>query len=329
MLTHGFGVIALAVIALATDQLHNLLYLLLAKYLFPALSFSWRLFDSKSGWALASYSVWAFLIHAANQLRFRVDALTTGALFGGEAITRYSIGGRLVEYAVGPLVLVSNTAQPALTRLHATDDLRWMSEVVMFLLRFHLVLAIYAAGLIMLLGRPFITTWMGPDFSQSHQISVILAVGFMTDLFLTPLTNSLWASAKHRMLAIANVTDAVCNVVLSIALGRKFGLVGVALGTTIPLILVQLFWVAPYACRTLNIGLLQFVGLLRPAAVAVSVFAGLALLLGSASNDNGYLGIVTAGTIATVIYWPIALFACLTRDDRNRLWKALPLPARP
>ncbi len=95
VLTHGFGVIALAVIALATDQLHNLLYLLLAKYLFPALNFSWRRFDSKSGWALASYSVWAFLIHAANQLRFRVDSLTTGALFGGEAITRYSIGGRL------------------------------------------------------------------------------------------------------------------------------------------------------------------------------------------------------------------------------------------
>ncbi len=126
----------------------------------------------------------------------------------------------------------------------------------------------------MLLGRPFIITWMGPDFSQSHQIAVILAVGFMTDLFLTPLTNSLWASAKHRMLAFANITDAVCNLVLSIVLGRKFGLVGIALGTTIPLILVQLFWVAPYACRTLNIGVLQFVGLLRPAAVAVSVFAG-------------------------------------------------------
>ena len=64
----------------------------------------------------------------ANQLRFRVDSLTTGALFGGEAITRYSIGGRLVEYTQTPLALVSNTAMPALTRLQATDERDKMSR---------------------------------------------------------------------------------------------------------------------------------------------------------------------------------------------------------
>ena len=99
VLTHGFGVVALAVIALATGQLHNVAYVLLAKHLFPALVFSWRRFDRQSWRAMASYSLWAFLIQLANQLRFRVDSLTTGALFGGEAITRYAIGGRLVEYA--------------------------------------------------------------------------------------------------------------------------------------------------------------------------------------------------------------------------------------
>ena len=106
----------------------------------------------------------------------------------------------------------------------------------------------------MLLGRPFIETWLGPEFGPSHQIASILAVGFMTELFLTPLTNSLLALAKHRVLAIANIIEAFCNLGLSIILGKMFGLVGIALGTTIPLLVMQLFWVAPYAARELNIG---------------------------------------------------------------------------
>jgi O-antigen/teichoic acid export membrane protein len=323
-LTNGYGVVSLAVITLVTDRLYGVMYVVLAKRLFPGLRFIPRGFDWSSGKSLASYSVWSFLIMLANQLRFRVDSLTTGALFGGDAITRYSIGGRLVEYAQQPLALVSNTAMPALARLHATDERDKMSAVVLFLLRLHLVVAIFAAGLVMFLGRPFIETWMGPEFGPSNQIASILAVGFMTELFLTPLINSLLASAKHRMLAIANIVEAFCNLALSIILGKMFGLVGIALGTTIPLLVMQLFWVAPYAARELNIGRGPLILLALPGALAIVVFGVLSLLLESVVWQQGYLGVVAGGAIITVIYWPIVLFACLTREDRDRLWRALP-----
>jgi O-antigen/teichoic acid export membrane protein len=312
------------VISFITDQFHNFMYVLLAKRVFPALRFIPRGFDWASGKSLASYSVWSFLINAANQLRFRVDALTTGALFGGDAITRYAIGGRLVEYAQTPLIFASNTAVPALTRLHATDERDKMSAVVLFLLRLHLLVAIFAAGLVMFLGGPFIATWIGPDFGMSHHVATILAIGFMTELFLTPLLNSLLASAKHRMLAIANVTEAFCNLGLSILLGKMFGLIGVALGTTIPLLVMQLFWVGPYAARQLNIGLGSLIRLAVPAASAIAVFTVLSMLLRSVAWQNGYVGVIAGGAITTVIYWPIVVFVCLTREDRARLWHALP-----
>lgn len=328
VLTRGFGVIALAFVALGTGQLHNILYVMLARHLFPAMTFAWNRFDAKSGRALASYSVWAFLIQLANQLRFRVDSLTTGALFGGEAITRYSIGARLVEYAQSPLVLVSNTAQPALTRLHATEEHGKLSEVVLFLLRLHLLIAVYAAGLVIVLGRPFIVRWMGPAHGPSHQIAAILAIGFMTELFLMPLTNSLFASAKHRPLAIANVTEAFANIALSIILGRMYGLLGVALGTMIPLLIVQLLWVVPYGCRSLDIAVRRFARLALPAAIAIGIFALVSSALADVAIANGYIGVILAGAGISLVYWPAVIFLCLTGHDRHRIWSALPLSTR-
>lgn len=324
VLTHGYGVIALALITLTTGQLHNVLYVFLTKYLFQPLTFSWRRFDRKSGRTLASYSLWSFLFQLANQLRFRVDALTTGGLFGGEAITRYTIGSRLVEYAQSPMVLASNTALPALAAMHASDEHAKLSSNILFLLRCNLLLAVYAAGLVMFLGRPFIVRWMGAEHADSHQIASLLSIGFMTELFLMPLTNALLAAAKHRMLAIANCTEAAVNVALSIGLGYSFGLLGVAFGTVIPLLLVQLAWVAPYACRTLEISSARFFTLLLPAVMAIAVFLTIAVLARSLVDYDGYVGVILGGGAVTLVYWPTVLFCCVNRWDRQRLWNALP-----
>ena len=48
------------------------------------------------------------------------------------------------------------------------------------------------------------------------------------------------------------------------------------------------------------------------------------MLLGSVVSQNGYLGVIAGGAIISVIYWPVVLFMCLTREDRERLWLALP-----
>ena len=327
LLTHGYGVIALALITGLVGQLHNVSYMVLVKYLFPGLRLDWRGFDRTSGQQLAAYSVWSFLNQVANQMRFRIDSLTTGYLFGAEAVTQYAIGGRLVEYAQTPLVQASNTAMPVLTRLHVTETAERTSAVVLFLMRLGLLVAVFASGLVIFLGGPFINRWMGPNHQVSPLVAAVLSVGFMTELFLMPMTNWLLASARHRMLAIANLSEAIVNVTLSLILGKLYGLIGIALGTVIPLLAFQLCWVAPYACRSLKIDFRRFAGLVFPGALSAAIFAVLALALETTAEHNGYMGIIAAGAILTVVYWPAVLFTCLDKHDRGFIWRAIALPA--
>jgi O-antigen/teichoic acid export membrane protein len=327
LLLHGFGVVAVAVVSLASGQFNNVLFALLAKYLFPPLRIRSEGFDRARGRELASYSVWSFVIQLAGQLRFRIDSLSVGWLFGGEAVTRYAIGARLIEYAQSPLVQISNTAMPVLTRLHISQQRERTADIVLFLLRLNLLLAVYAGGMVILLGRAFITRWMGPNYASSHAIAVVLAFALLTEVFLLPLTNWLYAAARHRMLAIANITEAVVNVALSLILGKLLGPIGVALGTAVPLILVQLLWVTPFACRGLGLSLGRFASLGLAGSIAVGVLVLAGSVVRGVANANGYIGIMAAGAAITMVYWPAVLFLCLRRDDRNTIWRALPLPA--
>jgi O-antigen/teichoic acid export membrane protein len=324
VLLNGYGVVALAIVAFIGGQLNNLLWVILAKYLFPPMKVDWALtIDSKRSRELASYSVWAFLIQLANQLRFRIDSLTVGGLLGGAAITRYTIGARLVEYAQQPLTLVLNTAMPALTKLHVSDQKERTADIVLFLLRISLLLAIYAGGMLYALGRPFISRWMGPEHEASQLIAMVLAIGFLTEVFILPLTNWLYASANHKLLALANATEAVANVVLSIVLGRIFGLLGVAMGTVIPLMLMQLGWVAPQACRMLGMPGKRFMALSIPAAIALLVMTAAGYVMQGTAHSYGYVGMIVAGGAMTLMYWPIVFFVCLGRHDRGFVWRAL------
>ena len=49
------------------------------------------------------------------------------------------------------------------------------------------------------------------------------------------------------------VVEGVVNVILSVALIRPFGIVGDALGTTIPLLVTSLLFLPLYACRVVQV----------------------------------------------------------------------------
>ena len=129
------------------------------------------------------------------------------------------------------------------------------------------------------------------------------------------------------MLAIANLSEAIVNVTLSLVLGKIYGLIGVALGTVIPLFAFQLCWVAPYACKSLKIDVRRFLSLVFPGVVSAAIFFALALALESTAVRNGYIGIVVAGAVVTIVYWPAVLFTCLDKHDRGFIWRAIALPA--
>lgn len=93
--------------------------------------------------------------------------------------------------------------------------------------------------------NPFITLWIGERFALSSEIVVALSInffvaGFMNTLWTFRSTLGLFAQGQYRPLIVAAL-----NIILSIALGYKFGLAGVLAATSLSRACVNL-WYDPW-----------------------------------------------------------------------------------
>jgi O-antigen/teichoic acid export membrane protein len=114
-------------------------------------------------------------------------------------------------------------------------------------------------------GDALILTWVGESYTESHTILLVLLVA---QLVASPIGVLRWISfgAGHaRAPALMHLVEAVANIILSLILIKPFGILGVALGTTIPVLVVELGGILPYACRQLHFRLLPMTrGILAP-----------------------------------------------------------------
>jgi O-antigen/teichoic acid export membrane protein len=105
----------------------------------------------------------------------------------------------------------------------------------------------------LLLADPLITAWVGPDFADSVILLQLLSIVVIVRVGNATGATLLKGAGAHRVVSIANSSAAVCNVVLSIALVRPLGLVGVALGTLVPVCGAAIFVTFPLACRRVEL----------------------------------------------------------------------------
>jgi O-antigen/teichoic acid export membrane protein len=139
-----------------------------------------------------------------------------------------------------------------------------------------------------------------------------------------PAISILYASARHRFYAYLSAGEAVANVAISIVLVQHFGTIGVALGTTIPLLVSMLVLQPPYVCRTLGLEVGAYYRELGNAALyavlgQAALFA-LVHLLGVASLT----GLLALSIVYYPLCWAVLVRGLLPEADRRRIGAALP-----
>jgi O-antigen/teichoic acid export membrane protein len=135
---------------------------------------------------------------------------------------------------------------------------------------------------ICLLGfaTPLVRVWIGPGFDGAVAPLVVLALVGIVLVGQGPLGNTLLAGGRHKLVAYTALTESLVNLVLSLVLVRQYGLVGVALGTAVPIVIGNLAILLPATCRQLGMSVRRFVSdvATAPAIGALPAIAACLLL---------------------------------------------------
>ena len=85
---------------------------------------------------------------------------------------------------------------------------------------------------------------------MAGRVIAVLSIGYIVGLPYYTISGTLYGLAAHRTVAILRVLEGVTNLILSIALVNGIGLLGVALGTAIPHMIV-VGWILPRKLPTI------------------------------------------------------------------------------
>jgi len=173
-----------------------------------------------------------------------------------------------------------------------------------------------AAGL-GLLARPLVMAWVGPRFESSVPVIYVLALVVAIRVGNATATTMLKGMGDHRLLAASNLVMSLANLGLSVALAPKYGLIGVALGTLIPVGLVSILWIFPLACRRVG---LPLTGVIRagvwPAMWPVLVMCGF-LLISRSVLGAGLVLVAAQAIVAAALYCLVFLLMAVSNKDRE------------
>jgi O-antigen/teichoic acid export membrane protein len=253
VLLAGFGLVQLVIAMTAVRVLTLWVYRANAYRVFPGLRIRASLFRRSRLREVTGFSIHMAMIDWANKLNYSVDALVIGAFLNTTAVAVWAIPQRLAELAQRIANQLNDILFPAVVENDTAARLDRLQRIFVEGTKLSLATVVPVAGSLLLLAQPIVFAWVGPTFTGSVVILQILAVIVMVRIGNATGVTLLKGAGKHRVVSVTNIITALCNVGLSIAMVRPLGLVGVALGTLVPIAAACVFVLFPLACRRVEL----------------------------------------------------------------------------
>lgn len=348
-LTAGLEVLSLAIRAVAIIVVVKLHYGLLALAAATALSalpsmvlnilwlyrklgflrFHRRFIERATARRLFSYGAYTFVSQIADMFRFGIDSLVVSAYVGLAAVTHYNIGSLLVQYFINVMLALLGVLTSVFSQKEGARDLEGMKRAFYFSLKLSMWTAAFIGFGLMFWGRAFILRWMGPAYADAYPVLFVLALGLTFGLAQMPAVTLLYATSNHRFYALVNTCEAGANVVLSLILVHRYGMLGVALGTCIPMLVVKLFIQPVYFCRLCQIPFGEYMGRVLRSSALIAIGLAVPALLAWRVLQPTYPSLVTIGLVSAAIYALPLFLLELSSNERDLLFHAtIPALAR-
>ena len=187
---------------------------------------------------IAGIGVAVSIMMVADIVLFQLDAGVIGWFMPESpgSIAVFGLGARLASIANQVIGVIGGVLIPRFSGFHETGDTEGTRKLLERGSKQIGLACVLVMGNLLVLGPHFLSLWLRKPWApESGVILLILIPGYWMSLLTMPSKASLYGAAKLRGLTIFIVVEAIANFVISVALVRPLGIVGVALGTAIPL----------------------------------------------------------------------------------------------
>ena len=319
VLYFGGGLVALGAVTAGISSLGQGARFLFVRRLVPGLSLRPKRFDRSLVRPFAGLSMWFALRDVAQVVRSRIDTVVVGLLLGVAAAGVYGVGQKLaliIERLSYPVV---TTFFPYSAELMARNDAQGLRSAVLMGTRLSLGIGGPLCLVLGVLAGPALDVWVGASFADARPVVVYLAAAAAVKIVTHTGVVAMGGMGLARGPSLVASGEAALNLALSVVLGARMGLSGVALATLLAALTAEFAVTLPMICRSLGMPLLAFVGgLARAHLPPVAVALAVALAVG-AGEAEGLVELLLSALAIGGAYFLVFFLSGLEPRERTEL----------
>lgn len=312
----GHGLVALVAAITAVRVLSLALFVWNAYRTFPGLHVRPSLFRKARLQEATGFSVYMLVLDLSAKVNYSADTIVIGAMLDTTAVAVWTVGQRLSVLAQQLTNQLNDALFPSVVDSNAAQRRDRLQLILLQGTKLSLAVAAPLSLGLIVVAEPLIYSWVGPRFAGAVLPTRILLAVVLIRICVASSNMILKGTDGYKLLTYTNATAAVANVLVSVALVHPLGLVGVALGTLIPISVASLFVLYPAACRRIDLPLARpVVEAIWPAMWPAGIMAAV-LWLSRGWLPQNLLGVALQLAGGGLVY--LVLFAGLAIGSEER-----------
>jgi len=242
-----FKLYSMAICTLISTCLYLLMNIYYARKLIPEIVFSKSVLSVTKVKQVLGSGIWNSFNNIGAVLNNGLDLLVTNKLLDNVAMGEISIAKQISSIFHAVIVLFVNSLHPKLLEYYSKNEKEKIVDTIQVTFRITAFLTATIAGGYCLLGRSFLSMWIG-----SQNIDVILVIGLITfagDVIQSncrPVFYIFTLTDKLKWVCFFNILTGLTNFIIMVSLIKMFsvGKYAIVLSTLIAYILYS--WITPF-----------------------------------------------------------------------------------
>jgi len=181
---------------------------------------------------LMSLGIKFFIIQIAALILFNTNNIIVTQLFGPEEVTTFNVSFKLFSVITMVFSIIAGPLWSAFTDAYARDEFGWIKNTLSKMRKVWFALIVLT--ILLLLASSWIyKVWVGDSVTVPFVLSAAMSSYVIVYIWQTIHVFFLNGIGKIRLQLYLVIFSGVINIPLAIFLGKKFGLVGITLTSTL------------------------------------------------------------------------------------------------
>jgi O-antigen/teichoic acid export membrane protein len=257
-------------------------------------------------------------------LILQTDNIVIASTLGPKFVPNYQAVAKMITTLMGLSMMLVMTSMPLASQAYARNNICAMMQLLNRNLRFTLSVMVVFGSFLACFSDRVIQAWLGPNHFVGFPIVWVLLIVMALEAHHQVMAATTMSTGRIVFLVPALIAGAL-NIAFSVLLARRYGLIGVVLGTMIAQVATNNWYVPWYTMRLFKIKLSELVrSVFTPITclTAVMLTTGVAVRFSTSLLPSLLSSVVGAACTALV---GTAAFSMImvTRQERGSLLKRL------